>query len=53
MEQWDRSTPMRYVLLAAAAVLVTVSWLNTAGGQRAKQHMLAPGNGDTWFTPTQ
>ena len=42
---------MRYVLLALAAVLVTVGWLNTADGQRAKRHMLAPGNGDTWFTP--
>ncbi len=44
---------MRYILLAVAAVLVTVGWLNSADGQRAKRNMLAPGSADTWFTPEQ
>ncbi len=38
---------MRNFILAAAAVLATAIWLNSADGQRAKRHLLETNNNQT------
>ncbi len=40
---------MRYVILAVAAVLAAVGWLNSADGRRTKQHLMEPRDAQNWF----
>jgi hypothetical protein len=47
--QCIRSKPMRYVILAVAAVLAAVGWLNSADGRRTKQHLMEPRDAQNWF----
>ena len=38
---------MRYFILAAAAVIATAVWLNSADGQRAKRHFIETNSNQT------